>query len=105
MAQESHQGLDVSRRFGVRKILAILAGVGMVFGLVAIGFFNENAGLVLGGLPTRAYQLMVIGGMIVLAMVMVLFWRCPACGHFLALESNPVQCPRCRARLKAGKKN
>ncbi len=91
---------DVVRAFALRKALAVSAGVGLVFGLTAIGFFNENSTLVLGGLTARGWQLAVIGIMLILAGVMIAVWRCPACSFFLGMAGEPRQCPRCQAQLK-----
>jgi hypothetical protein len=84
----------------VRKILAALCGAGLVLGLALVGFFNENAGLVLEGLTARGWQLLILGVMLVLGGLMLWLWRCPACGTFLGLMRTPAQCPRCGAHLR-----
>jgi rubrerythrin len=72
----------------------------MGLGLAAIGFFNDNPGLVLAGFSARAFQLAICGVMLGLGAVMILLWRCPACKTFLGLMRLPVQCPRCGAVLR-----
>jgi hypothetical protein len=84
----------------VRKILAALCGAGLVLGLAMVGFFNENAGLVLEGLTARAWQLLILVVMLLLGGAMLWFWRCPACGKFLGIMRTPPQCPRCGAPLR-----
>jgi hypothetical protein len=94
-------GIKVAvRAFAWRKGLAVTAGVGLVFGLTAIGFFNENSTLILGGLTARGWQLVVIGVMLILAGLMIAVWRCPVCSFFLGLAGEPRHCPRCQTQLK-----
>jgi hypothetical protein len=86
--------------FRLRKLLASGCGAVLIFGLPLIGFFNENNGLLLYGLTSRAWQLIILAVMLALGAVMVLLWRCPACGHFLGITRTPQHCPQCGARLR-----
>lgn len=86
--------------FRLRKVLAAACGVVMILGLALIGFFNENAALLVEGLTARAWQLIILALMVLLGAVMVLLWRCPACGLFMGLMRTPRQCPRCRISLR-----
>ena len=84
----------------LRKVLAAGCGAVLVFGLALIGFFNDNAALLLYGLTARAWQLIILAVMLLLGAAMVLLWRCPACGRFLGIMRTPAACPRCGALLR-----
>ena len=85
--------------FRTRKLLAALCGAALVLGLALVGFFNENSSLVLAGLTSRAWQLIILAVMVGLGAAMVLLWRCPVCGLFLGLLRTPAACPKCGAML------